>query len=97
VPRASRALGDQVAAMDSARSALASGDAAEARRQLDDYEARFPNGVLAQEATVLRIEALLKQGQGGAARALGERFLADHPTSAHAAHVRRMLRDVETP
>ena len=48
-------LSDEVAALESARAALASGDAGGALRALDRYAADFPRGVLGQEATVLRI------------------------------------------
>jgi outer membrane protein assembly factor BamD (BamD/ComL family) len=60
-------------------------------RLIDDYEARFPGGSLAQEATVLRIEALASQGDRQGASALGDRFVAEHPTSPYAARVRQLL------
>jgi hypothetical protein len=84
-------LGQEVAALDRARGALAAGDAAGALRLLDKYEMSFPKANLAQEATILRIEALLKQGNRDAAVDLGNGFLAEHPASSHAAKVSRLL------
>jgi hypothetical protein len=84
-------LGQEVAALDRARAALATGDAAGALRLLDNYEASFPKASLAQEGTILRIEALLKQGNRDAAVDLGNRFLAQHPGSSHSAKVRQLL------
>jgi TolA-binding protein len=85
------ALGEQVSALDSAHRALASGDAAGAIRQLDDYEARFPEGALFEEAEVLRVEALVGAGDHAAAERAGQRFLAAHPNSPHAARVRALI------
>ena len=89
--RAPLALGDQAALVDRARAALASGDAATAARLADEYDARFPSGVLGQEATVVRIQALVMRGDIASARVLGERFLAENGASPHAARVRRLL------
>jgi hypothetical protein len=84
-------LGEQVGAIDRAESALAAGDAAEAIRRVDEYDTRFPMGVLAQEATTLRIEALVAQGKLDAATALARQFLASHPTTPHATRIRLVL------
>jgi hypothetical protein len=84
-------LGEQVAALDRARNALASGDTTRGIRLLDEYQARFPKGILAQEATVLRIEALLAGGNRPAAADIASQFLASNPTSPHAARIRRLL------
>jgi outer membrane protein assembly factor BamD (BamD/ComL family) len=80
-----------VAALDSARDALRGGDARDALARLEDFDRRFPHGVLAQEAEALRIETLAKQGEDDVARALAERFLRDHPTSPHASRMRLLL------
>ncbi len=95
VQRAS--LGDQVACIDRARGALASGDPAEALRVVAEYDARFPGGMLSQEATVLRIEALVKEGNRPAAVAVGRSFLATHPTSPHAAKVNQLIDGADNP
>jgi outer membrane protein assembly factor BamD (BamD/ComL family) len=75
-----------------ARKALARHDAAAALSALDDYQHRFPRGLLAPEAAVLRIDALAQRGSMGEARSLAKRFLAAHPASPHADHVRSILK-----
>jgi outer membrane protein assembly factor BamD (BamD/ComL family) len=51
------------------------------------YERRFPAGVFAEEIYVIRIDALAMGGERTRARALAERFLTAHPTSAYVARV----------
>ncbi|MCA9596984.1 MAG: hypothetical protein KC776_26900 [Myxococcales bacterium] len=47
-------LAREVQALARARAALAAGDPARARRELNAYDAAFPNGILAPEARTLR-------------------------------------------
>jgi hypothetical protein len=89
--RSSLGLGNEIAAVDDAQRALSSGNAGLAARLIDEYDARFPNGILSQEATVVRIEALAKQGRSAEARALAERFLEAHPATPHASRIRRLV------
>jgi outer membrane protein assembly factor BamD (BamD/ComL family) len=84
-------LASQVAALDRARSALRAGDGARARRLVDDYEARYPSGAFVQEAEIVRIEALLAQGDRPAAQTAAGRFLAQYPSSPHASRVRALV------
>jgi hypothetical protein len=84
-------LGDEIASLDRAREALAHGDASRALALVDEYAKEFPGGVLGQEATVVRIEALLARGDRKAADGLARRLLAAHPASPHAARVRALL------
>ena len=84
-------LAVEIALLDQARQTLAGGGASKALATLDDYDHQFPNGALAQEAQVLRIEALDASGDHAGARTHGDRFLAAHPTSPHARHVREVL------
>jgi outer membrane protein assembly factor BamD (BamD/ComL family) len=84
-------LADEIAALDVARRALASGDASGALKALDDYRHKFPRGAMSFEASVLNIEALAKSGNMDAARALGHKFLAQNPNSPHAERVRRLI------
>ena len=58
---------------------------------LDTYRKRYPNGVLGQEAAMLRIEALLGRGDRATAQRVGEQFLKFHPKSALAPRVRLLL------
>jgi hypothetical protein len=85
------ALADEIAALDSAREALASGDAGRALRALDARDRAFPRGALGPEAMVLRIEALALRGDRAAATRLGESFLAASPRSPHASRIRTLL------
>jgi outer membrane protein assembly factor BamD (BamD/ComL family) len=84
-------LEDQVAALDRARAALAAGDPSRTLDLLDSYEQAFPRGAFRQEATYVRIQALSKSGQRGAARDLAARFLNDHPESPHASQLQQLL------
>jgi TolA-binding protein len=86
-------IGKQVAALDAARDALATGDAARAITLLDDYDARFPEGALSQEATLLRVKALLAAGRRGDAAAVGKRFVDRHPSSPYGAQIGEALGD----
>jgi len=83
-------LAEEVAAIKSAKAALASGNAGQSLREIDAYRARFPRGRLAQEATVVRIEALLKSGNASAANAAADRFLAANPDSPYSSRVRSL-------
>jgi len=96
-PRPARppSLTAEIASLDLARSALADGDAKRALRSLDTHDRDFPNGALAQEAAMLRIEALVANNDLATAQTVGHRFLATHPDSAHADRVRTLLG--ETP
>jgi hypothetical protein len=84
-------LEGEVAALDLARTVLAGGDPTRTLELLDQYGQAFPNGALRPEATYLRIQALSKSGQRGAARGLAARFLAHDPKSPHAAQLRALL------
>jgi TolA-binding protein len=90
-------LGDQVAALDRARRAMADGNAATALADVAEYQAKYPHGALAEEAEVLRVEALVAQGDRAGASRAGARFLAAHPASPHAAHVRALLGSPPSP
>ena len=68
-------------------------DPASALAALDDYRARFPGGVLAPEAGMLRAEALLQIGRKGDALAELDRLsLAQMPNSAEPHVLRGELR-----
>ncbi|WP_437928658.1 hypothetical protein WMF37_05170 [Sorangium sp. So ce291] len=91
------ALREQVAIIDRARDALGAGDAAGCLSELDAYDRRFPRSAMGEEATVLRIEALIRLGDRARAADLGQRFLASRPTSPHAAGVRALLGATTNP
>jgi hypothetical protein len=86
------ALTREVEALDRVRQAVRARDARAALRLLEDLERAHPARVLAQEAEALRVEALFAAGEGSAARARAEQFLAAHPHSPHAARVQALMR-----
>jgi hypothetical protein len=90
--RRAAALEEQTDMLDQARGALTQGDSSRAIATLDELGRRHANGPLAEEATVLRIEALLAAGNRAAGEALAQRFLEQHPSSAYAQRVRSRLR-----
>jgi hypothetical protein len=92
-------LAAEIRLLDTAKRQLRGGTPAEAVAALDEDRARFPKGALGQEASVLRIEALERSGQHGAARALARRFVQNYPSSTHVERVSRLVGglDGETP
>jgi len=88
---ATSALAEEVRLLDRAREAIAGGDADAALDALARRDQRFGGGALGPEATVLRIEARLQQGDRAGAARLARGFLAAHPQSPLAARVRTLL------
>jgi len=87
-PTSAPPLTAELAALDTARTALGHSDPAGALAALDSYAHDFPRGRLKIEAEVLRIGALAKSGQTEAARKRAEAFLRLHPDSVLASRVR---------
>lgn len=90
-PVASASLNDQIAALDRARAALGSGDLSRAKKLVDAYESEYPGGAFTQEAEVVRIDALVHEGNHDGAERAGKHFLAAYPKSPHAGRVRALL------
>ena len=95
-PRSSSSAGslgiqEQIVLVDRARAAVAAQQPATALAALDEYQRRFPGGVLAQEATLLRIDALLARGDRASAARLGRQFLERYPRSPMAARVKTLI------
>jgi hypothetical protein len=88
---ATRSFAEEIASFDRARAALDAGDSDRAIALVETYERRFPAGTFLQEAEVLRVQALTRKGDSASARRVGQRFLAAHPTSPHAARIRAIL------
>jgi hypothetical protein len=90
-PSGEPSIAAEVAAIDEARSALSSGNAAKVASALDTYD-RLPGPHrLAPEALYLRMEAAARSGNTAAARASAERLLATSPNGPHAARARQVL------
>jgi outer membrane protein assembly factor BamD (BamD/ComL family) len=81
----------ELAALQQARAALGAGDPARALSMLDAYVARFPHGAMAQEAAVLRIEALVRAGDRPAAQRAADAYLTAHPQSPYMDRIRSLL------
>jgi len=81
----------EVALLEHARAAMGAGEPSRALSILDGYIARFPHGAMAREAAVLRIEALLRAGDRGAATRFANAFLAIEPHSPYAARIQSLL------
>jgi hypothetical protein len=84
-------LGAQAERLDRARARVEAGDSNGALAALDDYDRRFAGGVLSEESSLLRIEALRRRGDTGAAKALARRFLRMYPASVHVGRVTALL------
>ena len=81
----------EAALLDEAREAVARRDGAGALALLARHGRTFPHPALADEAFVLRAEALAVQGEGARLRALALPWLATHPASPYAPRVRRAV------
>ena len=81
----------EVASLDRARAALASGDARESLTRLSAHDAAFPTGALQPEAVVLRVRALIALGERGRAAQVANHFIAVHPESAQAGRLRALI------
>ena len=81
----------EIAMLDQARRALSLGEPARSLSILDAYVERFPRGTLAPEATLVRIEALIKAGDRPAAERAAEALEASRPDNPYGARVRSLL------
>jgi len=94
-PADAHRLAEELASLERARRALASGDGPRALRELDRHAQEFPKGALLPEAQVLRIESLLRIGQRPPAAAAARRFLELYGRGPHASRVRSLLAQAE--
>ncbi len=88
---AAPSLADEVKAIQRAKAELSGGNPRGALKELDAYRESFPRGRLAQEAMVLRIEALSASGNQAAAKRLGEQFLENNEKSPYADRIKSVL------
>jgi hypothetical protein len=84
---------EQVRLVDRARALVATGDASGALGAIDAYERRFPHGILAEEAALVRIQAMQARGDRTEAASLARRFMAQYPESVHRSKVQWLLGD----
>ena len=82
---------EQIALLDAARAAVASGSAGRALELVRQYQAKYPTGSFRPEATALKIEALVKSGRLEEAKSLAQRFVAEHRGTPLADRVSRLI------
>ena len=82
-------LAEEVAALEAARSAVGRHDPGAALVAIDRYERDFPRRTLGPEATMLRVEALVQQGNRAAAGAVAKRLL--RTSRAYEARIHTLL------
>jgi hypothetical protein len=80
----------EIALVDTARTAVKSGDPERALALLHRYDAIYPAGAFRPEVAALRIEALAADGQTDLARARARDFIAAHPDSPLSARLARI-------
>jgi hypothetical protein len=86
-PVSTNRLAEETALLASANAALRAGNSTRALALLDDYDHRYPAGVLREEVLATRIIARCELDAGGAT-AGADAFLARHPKSPLAPRVR---------
>jgi hypothetical protein len=84
----------EIGYLDGARAALAAGQPSRALTLLDEYRDRFSPAHFEPEAFVIRLDALVRTGEGATARRLAREYLATHPATSHAPRIRRILEGV---
>jgi hypothetical protein len=84
-------LGRDLTQIDATRRALKAGDAKRAEALLDGYERGRRTDFFEREALVLRIEALVQQGQHQRAATLASSYFRRFPDDAHARRIRSLL------
>jgi len=81
----------EIRLIDAARQALQVGDTNDCLSKLSERKRRVGTGMLDPEATLLQIQALLKQGQGALASKVSRRYLRIHSTGPIAERIRAAL------
>ncbi len=84
-------LSREVQALELVQNALAAHNGGFALKLLDRYGAEFPTGALGSEATVLRVQALLMNGNRASAQALADSYSSAHPDSPYAHRIQDIL------
>jgi outer membrane protein assembly factor BamD (BamD/ComL family) len=88
---AGASLGDELRALDDARTALTAGNTARALALLDRHDHDFVPAALAPEAMALRIEAYAGSGRRDSVARLASRFLSLYGDRPEAQRVRSIL------
>jgi hypothetical protein len=80
--------------LDVARAAVDARNPAPARRALDIYAQRFPQGRLRPEATVLRLAVLVGEGDRAGAKSFAAQLLASESYRTYEPRIRSLLREI---
>jgi hypothetical protein len=81
----------ELAMLDQARGAVRDGEPARGLSILDAYASRFPHGIMAPEASIVRIEALVGAGDRDDAKRAGDAFLRANPSSPYAPRIESLV------
>jgi hypothetical protein len=87
----------EIEAIERVRSELGRKDGSAALTALGRYASEHPAGVLAHEADVLRVEALLQAGDASAALELAQQLLGRHGDSPHRARLEALAQQASAP
>jgi hypothetical protein len=87
----------ELAMLDQARGLIRGGEAARGLSLLEAYASRFPRGVMAPEASILRIEALVGAGDLNEAKREGEALLRANPESPYAPRIASLISSPSSP
>ena len=90
-PDADAQLAAEVLALDEARQALATGNAARALQLLNGYETSIAKPRMLPEALYIRLESLTILGDKNGSQAVARRLLNGSPSGPHAARARSVL------
>ncbi len=95
-PRTFTDVRAEVRALDRARGLLQQGNSAACLAELERYKKAYPEGLLRQEATVLRVEALNRAGERAAAESAANSLLREHPDSPYRDRVKKAVHPSST-
>jgi hypothetical protein len=87
--RSADSLAQEVAILSRAGAELHAGRPAAALKALDDHQRKFPSGVLVQERSAARVQALCALGRTKEARTAFERLARTSPSSPHVVRARK--------
>lgn len=90
-PSPSDDLAREMQCIDRARSVLQGGDARGALAQLNGCRREFPAGSLEPEEKVVRVRALVAEGNVAQAHAVVDEFARSHPTSLYTTRLRTLV------
>jgi len=97
VARPSGSVALEIGAIERVRSELGRKDGQAALAALQRYASEHPRGVLAHEADVLRVEALVLDGDAAAAIELAQELLRRNGDSPHRARLQALARQAGAP